>query len=313
MTLPHGYSLRHPTEADLPAAQAVLDASESHDAGEARTHEHELATEWRSEDSHPDTDWWVIVAPGGVVAGVAWMWPDTAGEVTADHYVHPEHRGFGLGEALLATIEARAVQLPARSPDGAVRNLVLWCNEGDSGRRTVMTARGFAPVRQFYEMEIDLRGDLPPAPRLESIEVRAFRPGVDDRRVWEADLDAFAEHFLFEPRSYEEWRLHHLEAPDSDPTLWWLAWDGDELAGYVISTEGAHGAEIGDLAVRKPWRGRGIGRALLVASFDTLRERGQVVARLFVDAQNVTKAVRVYEAAGMHVSRRFDAMQKPLA
>ena len=37
------------------------------------------------------------------------------------------------------------------------------------------------------------------------------------------------------------------------------------------------------------------------------------MARLYVDAQNVTNAVRVYEAAGMHVSRRFDVMEKPLA
>jgi len=35
--------------------------------------------------------------------------------------------------------------------------------------------------------------------------------------------------------------------------------------------------------------------------------------RLYVDAQNVTGAVRVYEAAGMHVARRFDVLEKPLA
>ena len=111
---------------------------------------------------------------------------------------------------------------------------------------------------------------------------------------------------------FKEWRLHHLEAESSDPTLWWLAWDGDELAGYVIPVCGELGAEIGDLAVRKPWRGRGLARALLLASFRTLRDRGQAVARLWVDAQNVTNAVRVYEAAGMHVARRFDVLEKPL-
>ena len=95
--------------------------------------------------------------------------------------------------------------------------------------------------------------------------------------------------------------------------MWWLAWDGDELVGFVIPFAGDRGAVIGDLAVRKPWRGRGIGRALLLAAFATLRERGQHVARLNVDAQNVTDAVRVYEAAGMHVSRRFDVMERPLA
>lgn len=88
---------------------------------------------------------------------------------------------------------------------------------------------------------------------------------------------------------------------------------GDELVGYVIPSEGEHGAEIGDLAVRMPWRGRGIARALLANAFAGLRERGQKIVRLYVDAQNVTNPVRVYEAAGMHVSSRFDVMQKPLA
>jgi len=142
---------------------------------------------------------------------------------------------------------------------------------------------------------------------------RAFRPGVDDRRVWATDIEAFSEHFLFEARGYDEWRLHHLEAGDSDVTLWWLAWDGDELAGYVIPDNCEQGAEIGDLAVRKPWRGCGIGRALLRAAFTTLRDRGYAVARLYVDAQNGTSAVRVYESAGMYVSRRFDVMGMPLA
>ena len=107
--------------------------------------------------------------------------------------------------------------------------------------------------------------------------------------------------------------VHLLEAGDADATLWWLAWDGEELAGYVIPVRGEQGAEIGDLAVRKPWRGRGIGRALLLAALRTLAARGETIARLYVDAKNVTNAVRVYEAAGMHVARRFDVLEKPLA
>ena len=312
MSLPQGYILRHPAKADLPAAQAVLDAAETHDTGEPRRHEHDMATEWKDPGSHPKSDWWVVVAPDGLVVAVAWVWPDTAGEVTADHYVHPEHRGLGLGDVLLDIIQARAAELPSRRPDGSACRLGVWCEDRDAVRRKALDARGFSAIRQLFEMAIDLSDELQPAPLPAGIEARAFRPGVDDRRVWEADLQAFSEHFLFKARSYDEWRLHHLEAGDSDPTLWWLAWDGEELAGYVIPVRGEQGAEIGDLAVRRPWRGRGIGRALLLQAFATLRERGYAVARLYVDAQNVTNAVRVYEAAGMHVCRRFDVMQRRL-
>jgi mycothiol synthase len=312
MPLPDGYILRHPAEADLPAAQAVLDAAESHDTGEPRSHEHELATEWQDLGCRPATDWWVVSAPAGTVVGVAWVWPDTAGEVTADHYVHPEHRGLGLGDVLLDAIETRVAELPPRRADGVPRHLVVWSEDSDAVRRAALDARGFAPVRQYYEMSIALDGELPPAFWPTGIEARTFKQGVDERRVWEADVEAFAEHFLFQQRGFEEWRLHHLEAPECDPALWWLAWDGDDLAGFIIPFEGEHGAEIGDLAVRKPWRGRGIARALLATAFATLRERGQTIVRLYVDAQNVTNAIGVYEAAGMRVARRFDVMQKPL-
>ncbi len=313
MPLPDGYILRHPTEADLPAAQAVLDAAESHDTGERRTHENDLATDWKDPESDPATDWWVVVAPGGAMAGVAWVWPDTAGEVTADHYVHPEHRGRGVGDALLDTIESRVSELPSRREDGAPRRLMVWCEDSDAVRRAALDGRGFVPARQYFEMAVDVARDWPHAPAPGGIELRPFRPDVDGRRVWEVDIDAFAEHHLFEPRGYDEWRLHHLEAGDSDPALWWLAWDGDDLVGYVIPSIGDLDAVIHDLAVRKPWRGRGIGRSLLAASFATLRDRGQTLVRLYVDAQNVTDAVRVYEAAGMHVARRFDVLEKPLA
>ncbi|HEY5169716.1 MAG TPA: GNAT family N-acetyltransferase [Thermoleophilia bacterium] len=312
MPLPAGYIVRHPTEADLPAAQAVLDAAESHDAGEARAHDDELATDWKDPESHPKTDWWVIVGPADSIVAVGWLRPETAGEITADFYVRPEHRGLALGDVLLDLIVARAAQLPSRRPDGAVRRLVAWSEDHDHVRRAALDGRGFQPVRQFYEMAMDLDEEPAPAQWSPGVTPRSFRPGLDEQYVWEADGEAFSEHYLYQLRPFEEWRLHHLETADADPTLWWLAWDGEELAGYVTAVCGEHGAVVGDLAVRKPWRGRGIGRALLLAAFQTLRERGQSVVRLMVDAQNVTNAVRVYEAAGMHVSRRFDVMEKPL-
>ena len=313
MPIPVGYVLRHPSPGEATAVQAVLDAAESADTGEPRRHEHDVATEWKSADCHPAEDWWVAVAPDGAVAAVAWIWPETAGEVTADHYVHPEHRGRGLGETMLDAIEARAAELPLRTPAGNARHLIVWCEDSDGERRASLDRRGFTAVRRYFEMEIDLARDLAAPTWPPRIKARGFRPGIDDHAVHEADLEAFAEHHLFEPRDYAEWRIFHADAPGGDSTLWWLAWDGDDLAGFVIPIEGDRGAFIDDLAVRKPWRGRGVGRAPLLAAFAVLRDRGQTAARLVVDAQNVTNAVRVYEAAGMHVSRRFDVMQKPLA
>ncbi len=163
MDLPEGYILRHPTAADLPAAQAVLDAAESHDTGESRRHENRLATEWTSPHCDPGHDWWVVEAPGAGIVAVGWVWPETAGEVTADHYVHPAHRGHGLGEVLLDAIERRSAALCARPPDAAPRHLVVWSEDSDITRRASLEQRGFVATRQYFEMTIALDDSLPQA------------------------------------------------------------------------------------------------------------------------------------------------------
>jgi mycothiol synthase len=313
VTSPDGYILRHPAPDEAPAIQAVLDAAESADAGEVRHHEDDVATDWLSPRCDVGANWWVAVAGDGSTAGVAFVWPEIAGEVTADHYVHPDHRGRGLGEALLDTIEARLAELPARSPDGEIRHVLMWCEDSDVERRASLERRGFSAGRQYFEMALDLTAGSAAPVWPAGIVARGLRPGLDDRAVYEADIEAFSEHHLYEPRSYDEWRAHHIDAPDGDVTLWWLAWDAHQLAGYVIPFAKDTEAAIGDLAVRKPWRGRGIGHALLLAAFGTLRDRGQTVVRLYVDAENVTDAVGVYLAAGMHVARRFDVMSRTVA
>jgi len=309
---PSGYILRRPGAGEAAAIQAILDASETADTGERRRHDADVANEWRNPRCRPDEDWWVAVAPGGELAAVGWVWRQTAVEITADHYVHPAHRGLGLGELMLDAIEARAAEMSSPTPNGAPRSLLVWSEDSDVVRRASLERRGFAAIRQYFEMAIGLEGDLEMPVWPAGIVARGFRPGTDDEAVYRADQEAFAEHHLYEPRPYEEWRLFHVDAPDVDLSSSWLAWDGDQLAGFALQFAGDEGAIIGDLAVRKAWRGRGVGHALLLTAFRSLRDRGHAVARLYVDALNVTNAVRVYEAAGMHVSRRFDVLEKPL-
>jgi mycothiol synthase len=313
MTLPDDHILRHPSPSDAAAVQAVLDAAESADTGEPRRHLTVVATQWMDPACSIARDWWVIDAPDGTIVATGWVLPQPEGEVVADHYVHPDHRGLGLGEVLLDTIERRAAELPGRLPDGSPRHLVVWAEDIDRVRLRSLERREFVAVRQYFEMAIGLGDAIEPAAWPDGVSRASFREGIDDQAVHELEMEAFVEHHLFRPESLEDWRVRRLEASNADTALWSLAWDGDELVGYVVATNTDEGGLINDLAVRKPRRGRGIAQALLSAAFATLRDRGQTIARLYVDAQNVTNAARVYEGAGMQVVRRFHVMQKPLA
>ena len=60
---------------------------------------------------------------------------------------------------------------------------------------------------------------------------------------------------------------------------------------------------MGEHFVRRPWRGRGIGRALLLQECAELRRRGVAHAYFAVDAANPTGALRLFESVGF-ASRR---------
>ena len=178
---------------------------------------------------------------------------------------------------------------------------------------SLLPARGYSVVRHSFRMEIDLASE-PAAPDWpEGIAVRKFRPGEDDHRVYEVQEETFADQAESEPMSYEEWRHWSFGQP-FDPDLWFLAEEGGELAGILLARSERAGDEtlgwVSVLGVRRPWRRRGLGRALLLHSFHALRARGKPRAGLGVDGSNPTGAVQLYEAAGMRVVRRSDHWEK---
>jgi ribosomal protein S18 acetylase RimI-like enzyme len=94
-----------------------------------------------------------------------------------------------------------------------------------------------------------------------------------------------------------------------DPGLWFFAEKGQQLVGACLC-RGEHGGDgsfgwVSVIGVRKPWRGRGLGSALLLHSFRELRDRGKKRVGLGVRADNATGAVRLYERVGMKVQRRI--------
>ena len=209
---------------------------------------------------------------------------------------------------ILQKLEARAEERLA--PDGRLKAYVA---ERNTGYAAVVEARGYALVRHSFRMEADLSNE-PAAPEWpEGITVREFRPGEDDERVYEVQEETFADQADSEPMSFEEWRHWSFRDP-FDADLWFLAEEGDELAGILLGRSERAGDEtlgwVSVLGVRRPWRRRGLGRALLLHSFHAMRARGKPRAGLGVDGSNPTGAVQLYEAARMRVVRRNDHWQK---
>src|SRR6266540_1357959 len=136
-------------------------------------------------------------------------------------------------------------------------------------------------------------------------------PG-QEREIFDASEDAFQDHWGFVPHDYHEWRAWTVERPSFDPSLWLIARDGDEIAGISLCYVGEGEGWVGVLGVRRPWRKRGLGRALLLESLRELRRRGMPCGALGVDSENPTGATRLYERAGMNVVNQSDAYKKDI-
>ncbi len=181
---------------------------------------------------------------------------------------------------------------------------------------SLMTSCGYREVRRFWLMRIDFDGE-PAAPRaVPGIEVRTLRPDVDARAVFEADREAFADHWGAGEPTYEDFRHYVMAGPMFDPALCHVAWSGDEVAGYMTaieeSEEDASRGYAQMLGVRRAYRRRGIGEALVRQTFRALYARGKAGCDLHVDAESETGATRIYERVGMTAHPRFATWEKEL-
>jgi predicted N-acetyltransferase YhbS len=133
--------------------------------------------------------------------------------------------------------------------------------------------------------------------------VAAFRPGLDDAAVHAAHEEGFTDHPGDGEADLEEWLASHFAQQGPDLGLWLVAWDGAEVVGGIEAMETPAGAYMGELFVRRAWRGRGIARALMLEECAELRRRGMRSAFFAVDTGNTTGALQLHESLGF-VPRR---------
>jgi ribosomal protein S18 acetylase RimI-like enzyme len=216
----------------------------------------------------------------------------------------------GLAAELLRDIERRA----AADVDPGARAMT-YVSSRDDTVRGVVEAAGYGLVRASYYMAIAF--DEPPQPVWpEGIEVGTYDPDEDEAAVYEAQQESFRDHWEHVDRPIEEWRSFLVDTPAFDPSFWFVAREGGEVAGICLCRTHWSGdpeqGYVSTLGVRRPWRKRGLGLALLQHSFADMIRRGMTRASLDVDAESITGAVGLYERAGMSVERRFDCFQKTL-
>lgn len=263
----------------------------------------ELEREWKTEGFTLETDAWVAVTQDGSIIGFEEFNHRHANAYfNGDGYVHPEFRGLGIGTALLRKVEERAhVEMQLAEPD-----LRVYIRNGMSGAdqsaREIHESEGYKLIRHHWMMEINLTQAPNINPFPVGIELRPFEKETQAHLVFQAEDEAFRDHWGHVPGHFENWKLRKLGREEFDPTLWHIAWDGDQIAGHAQTRYRNGIGWVGNLAVRRPWRKRGLGQALLLRSFNEFYKRGMPRIGLGVDAANPTGATRLYQKAGMQIA-----------
>lgn len=215
-------------------------------------------------------------------------------------WVHPDWRGQGAGTALLRGVEDDLRQRLVKRVGCMAR-----VYNDIPGIEALFRSQGYEETRRFYNMSVGLKERQFEAASPDGVVLKPFALS-DLEALVEADNTFFADHWGSQPRSVSDWKYQLLEARPHDPALWVIAWADGKVVGECLGHPSLQGGPndgwIAIVGVHRDWRGRGLGRAVLVNGLQRLQQARFETASLHVDAENAP-AVGLYHSVGFEVAR----------
>ncbi|MFE1171341.1 GNAT family N-acetyltransferase [Streptomyces sp. NPDC058773] len=256
----------------------------------------------------------VLVEHDGGVVGystIRW-WHERDGTWLYLHrgYLLPEHRGQGIGSAMLSWAESRIRQLVQQH--GTAQTAVIGANAMASEQEAtaLLLETGYRRVFSLVELELsDLRQLSDGKPLPAGIRVGAVDPS-SYRAAWKTVVDSYADAAFTQRWTFESFLA------TADPTCWRAAWDGEIMAGVALCSIRRHDPAVGEveeLSVRAESRRLGLGRALLLDGLRCLREHGAETARLYTGTANPHRSYDLYESVGFRCQNEHVRYRKPIA
>lgn len=261
-------------------------------------------------NSKPETDMLMVEDQQGNLAAyvrVDWDLDDEKRQVFGFPFnIHPTARTMPLHSHLLGWVEKRSREVAAETQAASTSILRAFLRnvEKDEMMKEALEGQGFSPVRFMNRMLRNLNEPIEVPPIPEGLEVRPV-PESHYRAVIDALDEAFQDHWGHTPlrdADYQAWS----SSPVFKPSLWQVAWDGEQVAAGVLNTVDEEANKqfniqrgITDpIFTRRPWRKRGLARTLLMRSLQMFKDMGMTEAVLGVDTQNPSGAFALYESCG---------------
>lgn len=305
-----GLSFRHfQGEVDYPGILAVRSASCQADQIERADSLESIARDYALlVNCNPAHDVLLAEVDGQVVGYCrVWWWDVVEGDRTyhSEGYLLPEWRHRGIGRAMLGWCEKRQRQIAAEHPQAQPRLFEVYVFDSQRGLIDLLESEGYRPVAHDAMMVRPTMDNIPDVSMPDGLEVRPVVP-EHYRQIWEASHDAFGDHWSY---ARAEWPIELFLEYAKNASLWRIAWDGDQVAGMVLSfIDEDENAKFSrrrgyteNVAVRRAWRRRGLAKSLLSQSLLGLKERGMSEAALGTHVENPHGTFEFYKSMGYQV------------
>ena len=302
-------------ESDFPKMAAVINGSKEVDGLERADSAEDIAHNYKHLfNCDPYQDMLFAEMVGEVIGYSRVTWKE---ELDGKRlYVHfgfllPEWRRRGIGRLMLRYNQQRLRRIAAVHPNHIPRYFESFAADSEVSATALLLREGYSAVRHNFEMLRPTLDDIPEAPMPPGLEVRPVQ--MDHlQTIRDASVEAFRDHWGYS--ADEEPPVEQIIGDRLfDPSLWRVAWDGEQVAGMVLSfIDHQQNAEYNrkrgwteNICVRRPWRKRGLARSLIVQSLWAIKERGMTEAALGVDTENLSGALRLYESVGFRPVKRW--------
>ena len=317
------YTVRPCTFEDLDAVLALMNTCEMAAVGQTEATREGLLSDWqRPGFDQAKSQRLITTVDRNRVIG--WVQIDASKKVVlhVGIFVHPDYEHEGIAEYLYSWVETAAREHINLTPTEArvVLRAYTRAADVDVWYSALLRKSGMQLIRHSWRMEMNL-DTQPPSPKWpDGITLKVYDGVSDKRPICAVRRETFKDQFGYVDRPFEEeyarW-LHFWETEGNLVSgLWFLAMDGQTIAGICLCKPSQNGEEdrgwIATLGVLREYRRRGIAEALLYTAFDKFYQMGKKRVGLGVDASSLTGAATLYKRVGMHVAMQFDLYEKEL-
>ena len=247
----------------------------------------------------------------GKILGFCEVYPEIQiHRALVDALVHPAYRCIGVATALLQKALVRSTELGAQ-------RVQVDIQESNTPAKQFLRFHGFANVRQYLNMTLDLEKTQLSVAQDKAFDIRPCRQG-EESILCEIQNYCFKESWGFKPNTEDEIR-YLINTRGCSPEDVIFCFQDNQPVGYCWTKinpgenkhQDAKKGRIHMLGVDPDYRGSGLGRIALMEGIRQLKSKGVQIVELTTDSMN-QPAYDLYQSVGFEHSSTILWFEKPL-